>query len=64
MTELSRQRKWQLARINKGLCWKCGKKRKNYSELCDEHAKLRAESRGQKTWTKGSRGRPPKGKRA
>jgi hypothetical protein len=32
---LSRQRKWQIARVKQGLCEKCGKPRNHFAFLCD-----------------------------
>ena len=62
-TPLSRQRRWQLARIAEGRCAHCGKPRRHYPTICDQCAlarrrrhRLRA---GSKPWKPGGAGRPP-----
>jgi len=61
---VSRQRLWQIRQVELGRCRLCGAPLGAYSQLCDAHAKQRAESlrkkTGNKPWKKGSRGRPPK----
>lgn len=62
---VSRQRAWQLARVLEGNCAKCGKARNQYGTLCDRcHTRLLVYKRklqGNKPWTPGGPGRPPKG---
>jgi len=60
---LSRQRRWQLARIAEGRCSLCGKPRCHYTTMCDECAlaKRRRERvrHGLLPWKPGGGGRPP-----
>ena len=58
----SRQWAWADKHIAKGHCALCGKARKRYHVLCDEHAvKHRVLRRGGrfKPWRPGGPGRPP-----
>ena len=61
--ELSRQRRWQLARIAEGRCSQCGKPRRHYAAVCDECALIQRRRnrahQGCKAWKPGGMGRPP-----
>lgn len=61
---VSRQRAWQMLRQARGLCGKCGRKRRLYSNLCDACEAtaniLRQKAKGHKAWTPGGLGRPPR----
>lgn len=61
---LSRQRRWQIARLAAGLCVRCGSPRKHYSQRCDECQKSETNRAREKTgfrpWRQGGRGRKPK----
>lgn len=64
MTEgISRQRRWQLNKIAKGLCEKCGSPRNLSTVRCDEClAKNRVHNQWRnrnKPYRPGGRGRPP-----
>lgn len=63
VTTLSRQRKWQLARLAKGLCEICGNEPLLTKRRCKTHAlAMRRHSRkkyGYKAWRPGSCGLPP-----
>ncbi len=61
---VSRQRKYQLKNLHKGLCPQCGKERKNYVTRCDSCAlkfrRLRRKFSGCKAHVEGGVGAPPK----
>ena len=63
LSQLSRQRRWQLARIAEGRCSKCGKPLRHYPTMCDACAlKNRRRMRalhGTSAWKPGGAGRPP-----
>jgi hypothetical protein len=63
LSQLSRQRRWQLMRIAEGRCSKCGKPLRHYPTMCDECAlKNRRRMRalhGTSAWKPGGAGRPP-----
>jgi len=60
---LTRQRRWQLARIAEGRCMLCSKARRHYAAMCDECAlaqrRRNRELLGCKPWKLGGMGRPP-----
>ena len=62
MKELSRQRRWQLRKLEQGLCYICGKPQGAAAALCDEHALARRKQKrkllGCKPWKAGKKGRP------
>ena len=69
MGGLSRQRAWQLDRISRGLCEKCGRERSGLSHVfcdsCAEKARLYYRGKGGfKPWKEGGEGKPPNSMRA
>ena len=61
---VSRQYRWQLARIAKGLCAQCGKRRiRHYATVCDPCALVQRRRKrkhaGLSAWERSGRGRPP-----
>jgi hypothetical protein len=60
---LSKQRRWQLAKIAEGLCCQCGKREIVGTALCGlclKAIRLRTRKRqGNKPWRPGGKGRPP-----
>jgi hypothetical protein len=63
LSRLSRQRRWQLARVAEGRCSKCGKPRQHYPTMCDpcavDNRRRMREKNGCKAWKPGGHGRPP-----
>jgi hypothetical protein len=61
---VSRQYRWQLQRVARGLCGQCGRRPlAHYPRLCDpcalEHRRRKQTRGGSKPWHPGGRGRPP-----
>lgn len=66
---LSKQRRWQLARLAEGKCESCGAAREDEAlHLCyaclEKRREQRQERTGDSPWKKGRRGRPPAEARA
>lgn len=61
---ISKQRRWQIARFEAGLCESCGEEREDKRwHLCAacnrRRRELRQERTGDSPWKAGRRGRPP-----
>jgi hypothetical protein len=60
---VSRQRMWQLQRVQEGLCGTCGQPRNLYAWICDDCAKKHREGirkrSGCREWQPGMGGRRP-----
>jgi hypothetical protein len=60
---VSRQRMWQLLRVQEGLCSTCGKPRNLYAWICDDcakrHRERSREQKGSREWQPGMGGRRP-----
>jgi predicted amidophosphoribosyltransferase len=60
---MTRQRRWQLSKIDKGLCCQCGKQKLFTTQLCrqclETHTVNQRKRRGWQPWRPGGLGRPP-----
>ena len=60
---LSKQRRWQLRQLAEGDCYRCGRKRNLYANVCDACARKERLAKRKRyqlgAYKKGRRGRPP-----
>lgn len=60
---ISRQRKYQLRRVKKGVCISCGRPLFLGGRFCEKHynrnQQVARKREGNNAWRKGHRGRPP-----